>query len=72
MTPDNPFAAQAKQLVAAAPRPDGGPWYVELAPVGTAAVRLGPYDNPSLARDDARRLADYLAAVMQQARQATG
>ena len=42
----------------------GGPWFVELAAPEMSPLYLGPYDNPALARQDARRMTAFLSAVL--------
>jgi hypothetical protein len=47
------------------PKVSGGPWFVELrGPDET--VFLGPYENPALARDDARRIAGFVLGVLRE------
>jgi hypothetical protein len=55
-------------LVVARSKEPGGPWFVELRELLQPAVYLGPYQNPSIAQDDARRVREFLAAVMWEAR----
>jgi hypothetical protein len=51
-------------LVRAGPRVAGGPWFVSLGGPGLPDVELGPYENASLAEDDARKLRAFLAAAV--------
>jgi hypothetical protein len=43
----------------------GGPWFVGLCGLGGPEVHLGPYENPAVAREDAARLRQFLALVIQ-------
>jgi hypothetical protein len=69
-TPPSP-EQRAEALVAAECRRPGGAWFVRLGELLEAPVLLGPYENPTLAREDAARLRQYLAAVIREARSAT-
>jgi hypothetical protein len=55
---------RVETLVRVRTRQPGGPWFVELVGVSDEPVSLGPYDNPSVARDDARKIRNYLAALL--------
>lgn len=61
---------RAGALVEARPDEPGGPWFVELRELTDPPLRLGPYANPQLAREDAENLRRFLAAAIQEARQA--
>ena len=50
-------------LVTAKPDEPGGPWFVELAD-GDSAFRFGPYANPSLAQQAAKKLSDVLQRML--------
>jgi len=54
----------ARPLVKVRTKVPGGPWFVELGQSPKEPVTLGPYDNPANARDDARKLRDYLEAMI--------
>lgn len=41
----------------------GGPWFVWLGGPGGTEVELGPYENPAVAREDARKLRQFLALI---------
>jgi hypothetical protein len=55
---------RAQSLVHAGPHVPGGPWFVELRELVPEPVLLGPYENLDLAKRDARKLQQYLAAVL--------
>ena len=46
----------------------GGGWFVRLGEVIEPPVFLGPYENPAVARQDAEKVAQFLAAVIREAR----
>ena len=52
--------------VAVRPKEPGGPWFVELRGAG-GPTYLGPYENPALARDDARRITGFVLDVVREA-----
>ncbi len=58
---------RARALVEARTDVPGGPWFVDLHGPSAPPLRLGPYANPALARDDARGLREFLAAVIREA-----
>ncbi len=41
----------------------GGPWFVGLGGLRGPEVELGPYENPAIAREDARKLRQFLALM---------
>jgi hypothetical protein len=47
----------------------GGPWFVELRELLDETLSLGPYPNPDVAREDAKRLRQYVAALLREAGQ---
>ena len=55
---------RAQSLVHVGPRVAGGPWFVELRELLPEPVQLGPYENPDLAKRDARKIQQYLAAAL--------
>ncbi|MBV9122245.1 MAG: hypothetical protein JO112_02655 [Planctomycetes bacterium] len=61
---------RAEALVGAGSKIPGGPWFVELKELVQPSIFLGPYENPSLAQEDARKLQHYLAEVIREALQA--
>jgi hypothetical protein len=61
---------RAQALVIARSKVPGGPWFVELRELLQPAFCLGPYQNPSIAEDDARKVREFLAAVIREARRA--
>jgi hypothetical protein len=63
---------RARALVIARSRVPGGPWFVELRELVQPAVCLGPYQNPALAEDDARKVRAFVAAVIQESRRFSG
>jgi hypothetical protein len=63
---------RAEALVEAKNEEPGGPWFVELRELADPPVRLGPYANPQLAREDAQHLRKFLAAAIEEARQGAG
>ena len=63
---------RAEALVTVGPREPGGFWFVRLQEVVNPAVLLGPYENPSLAKEEAARVRTFVAAVIREAQQTTG
>src|SRR5947209_6564903 len=55
---------RAESLVAVGPKEPGGFWFIRLQEVVSPEVWLGPYENPSLARADADRIRQFVAAVL--------
>ncbi len=64
MSNDVAADARAESLVRVRTRRPGGPWFIELVGALPEPVRLGPYDNPAIARNEARQLRTYLAALL--------
>jgi hypothetical protein len=50
----------------------GGPWFIQLRKCLEAPVHLGPYPNADVAREEAKRIKQYLAALLRSARPAPG
>jgi len=42
----------------------GGPWFVGLGGLRGPEVELGPYENPDIAREDAKKLRQFLALMV--------
>src|SRR5207302_1422202 len=61
---------RARSLVGAGCKVPGGPWFVELKELLHPPLFLGPYRNPSGAREDADRIRQFLAAALREAGQA--
>jgi hypothetical protein len=59
---------RAKALVEAGPKEAGGFWFVRLKELVSPEVLLGPYENPALAKEDAKRVRAFVAAVIREAR----
>lgn len=57
-------SSQVENLVCAVCPQPGGPWFVELRNGAVATVRLGPYGNPALAREDAERIETFLEKLL--------
>ncbi len=64
MGEDTKADARADTLVRVRTRQPGGPWFIELVDALPTPVRLGPYDNPAIAKDEARQLRAYLSALL--------
>jgi hypothetical protein len=62
----SPEEKRAETLVAVGRKVPGGPWFVELRKVLDEPVSLGPYPNPDLARQDANRIRQYVAALLRE------
>ncbi len=60
------------ELITAGCKVAGGPWFVFLRLDGEPSVQLGPYENPGLAKDDARALQKFLAAALRRGEGKTG
>jgi hypothetical protein len=58
---------RAESLVAVTCRAPGEPYFLELRGPRLKPVRLGPYQNPDLAKGDARLVREFLAAVIREA-----
>jgi hypothetical protein len=58
---------RAKGLTAVVTPTPGGPHFLELRPPGADPVRLGPYQNPGLAKADLARVRKFLAAALRAA-----
>ena len=59
-----PADGRAAALVKVQPKVPGGPWFIEVGPVDDAGLSLGPYENPAVARDEARRLTAFLDRLL--------
>jgi hypothetical protein len=64
--------ARAGALVIARSKIPGGPWFVELRELVEPAICLGPYQNPSIAQEDAGKVRAFLAAVIRESRGLSG
>ncbi len=53
-----------RSLVKVRTKVPGGPWFIELGQVVDEPVYLGPFANPATAREEARRVADCLGALV--------
>jgi len=62
---------RAQALVVARSNVPGGPWFVELRELLPLTVCLGPYQNPSIAQEDAQRIREFIAAVIRETRRAS-
>ena len=58
---------RAQALVNAVSKVPGGPWFVELPELVEPAVLIGPYENPSLAHEEAEKIRKYLAVLIREA-----
>jgi hypothetical protein len=58
---------KAASLVGAFCKTPGEPWFVEAIGTNCKPVRFGPYANPSIAQEDARRLQSFVAEVIEEA-----
>ena len=47
-------------------RVPGGPWFIDLSVPRGDSYYLGPYVNPATARDEAKRLLELLAALVEE------
>jgi hypothetical protein len=56
--------SQIEELVTVAHDEDSDNWHVLLNTPGGEAVRLGPYDNPDIAKREAKQIREFLAAVL--------
>jgi len=61
-----PANGRAEALVKVQPKVPGGPWFIDLGAPGDIALSLGPYENPAVARDEAKKLTAFLDRVMAQ------
>jgi hypothetical protein len=60
----------AETLVVVGPACAGGGWCIHLVPPGGGSpVYVAPHMNPSVVRDEAKRVRGFVAAVIQQARE---
>jgi hypothetical protein len=59
---------RAEALVAVRREVPGGPCFIHLGEGLGAPVRLGPYENPAVAKDEAREVRRFVAAVIREAR----
>lgn len=60
---------RAAAVVEARPRVAGGPWFIELKGPWRQPVRLGPYANPAIAREQADKIRELLTALLREANQ---
>jgi hypothetical protein len=68
----SPEEYRANALVRVGRKVPGGPWFVQLHEVLDQPIYLGPYPNPDVAREDVKRLRQYVAALLREARQPAG
>ena len=59
-----PANGRAEALVNVQPKVPGGPWFIHLGPPGDVSLSLGPYENPGVARDEAKKLAAFLDRLL--------
>jgi hypothetical protein len=57
---------RAAALVVVRSRVPGGPFFIELVDVLDPPVAIGPYENPQTAHEEAKRIREYLAALIRQ------
>jgi hypothetical protein len=62
---------RAQALVTVAARVPGGPWFIALRELVEPPVLLGPYESPAVAREDAGKIRQFVAALLRQAGQAS-
>ena len=55
---------RATKLVTTMAKVPGGSWFVRLGEVIEPPAFLGPYENPAVAREDAKKVAQFIAAVI--------
>ena len=68
----SPEEERANALVEVGRKVPGGPWFVELRELLEESVYLGPYPNPDVAREDVKRLRQWVAALLRQGGQPAG
>lgn len=56
-------AGQTGPKVTVSSKVPGGPWFIRLVKLGGPQVELGPYENPALAREDSKKLQQFLALL---------
>ncbi len=61
---------RAQKLVELHSNWPGGAWYVRLVELADPPILIGPYDNPELARDEMKRLQQFVAALIRESRPA--
>jgi hypothetical protein len=73
-TMSNPTSPEERveSLVGVGRKVPGGPWFLELRECLDSPVYLGPYPNPDVAREEAKHIKEYLAALLRRAPQAPG
>jgi hypothetical protein len=62
----SPEEERANALVELGRKLPGGPWFVELRELLAETVYLGPYPNPDVAREDVKRLREYVATLLRE------
>jgi hypothetical protein len=68
----SPEEKRAETLVEVGRKIPGGPWFVELRELLEEPIYLGPYPNPDVAREDVKRLRQYVAALLREGGRRTG
>lgn len=61
-------SAPAAPLVKVQPKVPGGPWFIELGTKADADthVSFGPYENPAVAKEEGRKLTEFLKRLIAQ------
>jgi hypothetical protein len=62
---------RASALVAIRSRVAGGPYFIELVDLVNPPVAIGPYENPAVAREDAKHVKQFLIALIRAERSGT-
>jgi hypothetical protein len=59
---------RAESLVRVGPKQQGQPWFIELREMLPESIFIGPYQNPAVAEKEAKRIRQYLAALIRDVR----